>query len=152
MDQHFSDMLATPSGDRGAKRGFQGEAFISSKSFAGRREGYVFRNGSRGVGYYVDSISSKEGPGGEAPLSKRSREGASYGGEEDEEDLSSSHRRKSSSHQAAEVKVDIEELLEEADRAPIEPLNQESLQQVCSTHTRLSLYRNRFVVFSSILR
>jgi len=34
----------------------QGDIFIPSPSFSGRREGFVFKRGDRGVGYYLDKM------------------------------------------------------------------------------------------------
>ena len=31
------------------------ESFIESKSFNGAKEGYVFKNDSKGLGYYIDN-------------------------------------------------------------------------------------------------
>ena len=36
---------------------YQQEAFIQSESFVGAKEGYVFKNDSSGVGYYLDSYN-----------------------------------------------------------------------------------------------
>ena len=33
---------------------YQQEAFIQSESFSGAQEGYVFKNDSNGIGYYLD--------------------------------------------------------------------------------------------------
>ena len=35
---------------------YQQEAFIPSESFVGAKEGYVFKNDSNGLGYYLDTI------------------------------------------------------------------------------------------------
>ena len=35
---------------------YQQEAFIPSESFIGAKEGYVFKNDSSGVGYYLDTF------------------------------------------------------------------------------------------------
>lgn len=32
------------------------ESFISSDAFVGRKEGYVFKNDTQGLGYYIDKI------------------------------------------------------------------------------------------------
>ena len=34
---------------------YQQEAFIPSESFNGAKEGYVFKNDSNGIGYYLDN-------------------------------------------------------------------------------------------------
>lgn len=34
---------------------YQQEEFIPSESFVGAKEGYVFKNDSNGIGYYLDS-------------------------------------------------------------------------------------------------
>jgi len=34
---------------------YQREAFIPSESFDGAKEGYVFKNDSNGIGYYLDN-------------------------------------------------------------------------------------------------
>jgi len=34
---------------------YQREAFIPSESFGGAKEGYVFKNDSNGIGYYLDN-------------------------------------------------------------------------------------------------
>jgi hypothetical protein len=34
-------------------------SFVRAESFAGRRTGYVFKNGSKGLGYYIDPASSR---------------------------------------------------------------------------------------------
>lgn len=34
----------------------KGEIFIPSGRFAGKKLGYIFQNGDRGVGYYADSV------------------------------------------------------------------------------------------------
>ena len=46
-----------------------GEAFIGAESFSGARAGYVFKNGSKGIGYYLDSTSSASSEAGAAPPS-----------------------------------------------------------------------------------
>ena len=46
-----------------------GEAFIGAESFSGARAGYVFKNGSKGIGYYLDSTSSASSDAGAAPPS-----------------------------------------------------------------------------------
>ena len=35
---------------------YQQEEFIPSESFVGAKEGYVFKNDSSGLGYYLDTI------------------------------------------------------------------------------------------------
>jgi hypothetical protein len=35
---------------------YQQEAFIPSESFIGTKEGYVFKNDSNGLGYYLDTF------------------------------------------------------------------------------------------------
>ena len=35
---------------------YQQEEFIPSDSFVGAKEGYVFKNDSSGLGYYLDTI------------------------------------------------------------------------------------------------
>ena len=35
---------------------YQQEEFIPSESFVGAKEGYVFKNDSSGVGYYLDTF------------------------------------------------------------------------------------------------
>jgi len=35
---------------------YQQESFIPSDTFIGAREGYVFKNDSSGLGYYLDTI------------------------------------------------------------------------------------------------
>ncbi len=35
---------------------YQQEEFIPSESFVGAKEGYVFKNDSNGLGYYLDTI------------------------------------------------------------------------------------------------
>ena len=32
------------------------ESFISSDAFVGRKDGYVFKNDTQGLGYYIDKI------------------------------------------------------------------------------------------------
>lgn len=32
-------------------------AFITSRSFQGKKDGYLFKNGDEGVGYYLDPIN-----------------------------------------------------------------------------------------------
>ena len=34
---------------------YQQEAFIPSESFSGAKEGYIFKNDSNGIGYYLDN-------------------------------------------------------------------------------------------------
>ena len=34
---------------------YQQEAFIPSESFIGAKEGYIFKNDSNGIGYYLDN-------------------------------------------------------------------------------------------------
>jgi len=36
----------------------QQQNFIPSKSFVGEKKGYVFKNGSSGLGYYIDSYKN----------------------------------------------------------------------------------------------
>ena len=50
MDEHFRRMLEPSPGD-GDKR----SAFIASRTFNGQKPGYVFTNGTKGVGYYLDN-------------------------------------------------------------------------------------------------
>ena len=35
---------------------YQQEEFIPSESFVGAKEGYVFKNDSNGIGYYLDHL------------------------------------------------------------------------------------------------
>jgi hypothetical protein len=35
----------------------QNQKFIPSKTFTGNRVGYVFQNGEKGLGYYIDQVS-----------------------------------------------------------------------------------------------
>ena len=35
---------------------YQQEVFIPSESFSGAKEGYVFKNDSNGIGYYLDNF------------------------------------------------------------------------------------------------
>ena len=37
---------------------YQQEEFIPSESFVGAKEGYVFKNDSNGIGYYLDTFNS----------------------------------------------------------------------------------------------
>ena len=52
MEDHFSRLL----GDAGGAA--VGPAFLASKAFAGGKSGYVFKNGDRGIGYYLDDFNS----------------------------------------------------------------------------------------------
>ena len=52
MEDHFSRLLGggVPSGP----------SFQASKAFAGAKPGYVFKNGDKGTGYYLDNPSRHE--------------------------------------------------------------------------------------------
>jgi hypothetical protein len=49
MDDHFSRMLASSDADL-----INHASFIKANSFEGKRNGYAFRLGPRGLGYYID--------------------------------------------------------------------------------------------------
>ena len=53
MDDHFSKILGPHAGKN------NGPNFIASKTFEGRKSGYVFHNGDLGVGYYLDKAQSR---------------------------------------------------------------------------------------------
>ena len=46
MDEHFRSVLSTGAGDI--------VRFISAQAFSGRKPGYFFKMGSKGLGYYYD--------------------------------------------------------------------------------------------------
>ena len=48
-----------------------GEPFVASSSFAGRKEGYVFKRGAQGVGYYLDAEPSTAQERAEVIATKR---------------------------------------------------------------------------------
>ena len=52
IDDHFTQMLQP------SKLGASKPSFISSTKFAGRKLGYYFSTGSKGIGYYLDSIQN----------------------------------------------------------------------------------------------
>ena len=54
-----------------------GPAFVPSAQFAGRRDGYVFKNGDKGIGYYLDEQQTSR---------KRAREQQVVHAEEDDDD------------------------------------------------------------------
>lgn len=49
-EDHFASILGRSQGSNPARD----QPFLASSTFAGRKNGYVFRNGSCGVGYYLD--------------------------------------------------------------------------------------------------
>ena len=51
LDDHFLSVL-NPIGDAGVDKSLP--HFLQSDSFKGKKSGYVFKNGSNGVGYYLD--------------------------------------------------------------------------------------------------
>ena len=54
MEDHFNRLLDAGGNSSG------GALFVpSGGKFIGARKGYAFKNGSSGVGYYLDKISSK---------------------------------------------------------------------------------------------
>ena len=57
-----SDSLAQKLADAYVKQEPSTPVFIASKSFDGKMEGYVFKTGKRGVGYYLDQGLEEEGP------------------------------------------------------------------------------------------
>ena len=60
VDTSSSSSRSSSRSDSGDERGPQPapalEPFVPSAQFAGRRAGYVFKNGSSGVGYYLDGL------------------------------------------------------------------------------------------------
>lgn len=48
--------------------------YIPRTSFNGKKDGYVFKNGSKGIGYYYDPIQIKEQQSSKDLSNKRSRE------------------------------------------------------------------------------
>jgi hypothetical protein len=53
MEDHFQQVLAPSlSSSSGPPR------FIPSKSFTGSRQGYIFKKGDHGLGYYIDKYQS----------------------------------------------------------------------------------------------
>jgi len=81
-----------------------GRAFIQSGAFAGRRIGYVFKNGSLGVGYYRDQH--------QAVGKKRGRE-YEIRAEDDDEDHDGEGKVRSSSNSTK--RLDIEKLVDQAE-------------------------------------
>jgi hypothetical protein len=62
MDTHFSNVLGQPAGSQAPQI-----TFIPAASFEGRRPGYKFQKGSRGLGYYYDRFQSKASTAPSAP-------------------------------------------------------------------------------------
>ena len=58
MEDHFNRLL-----DVGVVKhatSSKGPIFVSSSNFTGAKTGYVFKNGDRGIGYYLDAaLTSK---------------------------------------------------------------------------------------------
>jgi hypothetical protein len=54
MDTHFSNVLGQPASSQTPQI-----TFIPAASFEGRRSGYKFQKGSKGLGYYYDRFQSK---------------------------------------------------------------------------------------------
>lgn len=52
MDEHFRQMLAPA-----MRSSSTIEKFAPSKIFTGKRDGYYFGNGAKGLGYYLDGRS-----------------------------------------------------------------------------------------------
>lgn len=51
MDAHFNKILGAQVGND--------VQFIQAKNYEGRKKGYVFQNGTKGVGYYFDTAQAK---------------------------------------------------------------------------------------------
>ena len=57
-NEKASTTINTPEGDKAKSLlsiSKKGESFIPSKKFTGSKSGYVFKSGSKGIGYYVDA-------------------------------------------------------------------------------------------------
>lgn len=93
-------------------------AFIASGSFKGKREGYVFKMGANGVGYYLDKHPSNQPTGSR----KRERE---YEIKVNDEDEDGTDTRGSKIGRTGN-KIDISKLVDEAE--DIKPLNNASLK------------------------
>lgn len=54
MESHFRNVL------KSSTVGDAHDSFIAASKFEGRKEGYCFRNGERGIGYYLDKAQIKQ--------------------------------------------------------------------------------------------
>jgi hypothetical protein len=54
MESHFRNVLKSSIASDAR------DGFIAASKFEGRKEGYCFRNGDRGVGYYLDKAQAKQ--------------------------------------------------------------------------------------------
>jgi hypothetical protein len=113
MDSHFDEMLR---GDGPSSAGRVSE-YIPSRHFAGARPGYVFKNGNKGVGYYLDRVGTSYDA---AVALKRQRT---------EDTVSEPIVTKSV---VADQRANINKILEEADKVEAEPLTADTLNQVFS--------------------
>lgn len=58
MEDHFNRLL-----DVGVVKhatSSKGPVFISNSNFTGAKAGYVFKNGDRGIGYYIDGVLTSQ--------------------------------------------------------------------------------------------
>lgn len=56
MDKHFDVIFGRNSNSQGSSSNDGGkESFIPSKQFSGAKNGYIFQNGEKGTGYYLDN-------------------------------------------------------------------------------------------------
>lgn len=62
MDSHFSNVLGQASASQVPQI-----TFIPASSFEGRKHGYKFQKGSKGLGYYYDRFQSKTAVASMAP-------------------------------------------------------------------------------------
>ena len=112
MDRHFDEMLRGDALSSAARA----SEFIPSRQFTGARSGYVFKNGAKGVGYYLDRGVGTSYDNAIALKRQRTKEVAA------EAVVTKSA--------ATDEHSDINKILEEADKVEAEPLTADSLHQV----------------------
>ena len=59
-EEEEDDKDVDANADDGEKRDGDNKKFIRASAFAGAKKGYIFSNGDRGVGYYLDDDSTKK--------------------------------------------------------------------------------------------
>ena len=118
MEDIFNQILSTKTKSSSTSS----SSFISSKKFDGKKEGYKFQFGDKGLGYYHDLVQI---------FDSKKRKLDDDNGDNDDNDYEPDQKRTTSSLLNKELTPQtIDQLLEEAEKSGIKQLDALSLKQL----------------------
>jgi len=123
MESHFQNVFNTSAFSNPK------DPFIPSGKFQGQKIGYCFKNGDKGIGYYLDKVQLKESE----PIAQKRKFEEEVVDEEDDHEIDEKPvSKKSTNISSIRQSMNIDKLLEESEKNEVIQLTPDSVRQLLS--------------------